>query len=68
MTSCTLTISTTNYREPYRLKIQYLAVRINDPGISFYVYDGDAAARLKVTSLASVFHNVKSIKYIMFHG
>lgn len=58
VTSCTLTLSTTNYREPYRFKIQYMAVTINDPGVSFYVYDGEAGDRLKVSSaLGSLWKN-----------
>ncbi|KAL4226263.1 hypothetical protein ACF0H5_014247 [Mactra antiquata] len=45
VTSCSITLNTENVREPYRFKLQFLSVRIDQPGISFYVYDGEFNGR-----------------------
>ncbi|XP_045164390.1 uncharacterized protein LOC123528612 isoform X1 [Mercenaria mercenaria] len=46
VTSCSITLNTENIREPYRFKLQVLEVRIDDPGVYFYIYDGEFQGKL----------------------
>lgn len=43
--SCTVTLTSSNEREPNRFKIQFLAVNIRDPNVQLTIYDGEFDGR-----------------------
>ncbi|XP_060586190.1 uncharacterized protein LOC132741936 isoform X2 [Ruditapes philippinarum] len=67
VTSCSVTLNTENIREPYRFKLQVLSVRIDDPGVYFYIYDGEFQGKL-LRSFSKLEGKPPSLNFIFTSG
>ncbi|XP_060562880.1 uncharacterized protein LOC132722400 [Ruditapes philippinarum] len=66
VTSCSVTLKTTN-RVPYRFKLQVINMRIDDPGVHFYIHDGEFQGRL-LGSFSKLHGKPPSLNFIFTSG